>query len=173
MKMNKAKTHEIKLEYKTPHDLFVKLIYGEDFDLPIRILCAEPERTRDILGLADAIGLIKNYNDFEGRKVAATLRKLHKKGVIETAIFGREFSPVLYIYPPYWTSQKSNASDEEKKRPRRFTIEERQQMFKTIISELQKNDPDELWAEDCLKKRIDIDNIEELYVECRVRAWWD
>jgi len=142
-----------KITYKNGFELAIKVMYGEDFGLPPMLLDARIEETREIEELANAIELIESYNNFRGKAVADALREMHNEGLIMSAAFGRENSPVLYVTVPYWTQQRTKSTDEE---ARRFTPEERKAMVRRIIAILQKVEPDELG----------------LYYE-KIRAWWD
>jgi len=139
-------------------ELLVKLIYGEGFYMPARLLdtkvAAYGER---VLELADAIEEIEWYNNFRGKDVADALRYLHNKGYIMGAKFGREGSPVLYVNPPYWTNQASNYAKKYPENNRPYTHEERETMYREIEGKLKALEPDEL-------------DRTEYY---GVRAWWD
>lgn len=50
------------------------------------------------------IRLIKEYNEFNGERVATAVEKL--RGRVSGVVFGREGLPVLYIELPYWTHQR-------------------------------------------------------------------
>lgn len=50
------------------------------------------------------IRLVREYNEFNGERVAAAVEKL--RGQVSGVEFGREGSPVLYIELPYWTHQR-------------------------------------------------------------------
>jgi hypothetical protein len=50
------------------------------------------------------IKLVKQYNEFEGEKVAAAVLQL--RGKVSGIEFGRDGSPVLFIELPYWTHQR-------------------------------------------------------------------
>lgn len=56
---------------------------------------------------AQLIGLVKQYNQFEGEQVASAVLAL--KGRVAGVEFGREGSPVLYLYLPFWTYQREEA----------------------------------------------------------------
>ena len=144
----------MEVEYRNGMELALKVIYGEDFGLPTRLLNAVTEETKDIEGLASTIETIETYNDFRGKVVAEALRQLHDEGLIMGARFGREQSPVLYVSVPFWTHQRTKQFGEEK---RKFTSEERGEMIQRIFWILRKTMPDEL-------------GITEDY---EVRAWWD
>jgi len=143
----------MEVEYKSGIELAIKVIFGEDFGLPVRLLSAKVE-TREIEELANAIELIESYNNFEGEAVANALRQMHNEGLIMEAGFGREQSPVLYITPPFWTHQRTKPSKER----RQFTEQERNAMFRRIFEILEKTNPDEL---------------DLVYGDYQVRAWWD
>ncbi|BDI07279.1 hypothetical protein [Sphaerotilus microaerophilus] len=50
------------------------------------------------------IKMVKQYNDFEGERVAAAVQDL--RGKVSGVEFGRDGSPVLFIELPYWTHQR-------------------------------------------------------------------
>lgn len=56
---------------------------------------------------APLIRLVKDYNEFNGERVAAAVEKF--RGRVMGLEFGREGSPVLYIDLPYWTHQREGA----------------------------------------------------------------
>src|SRR2546426_11602769 len=59
-------------------EFLVKLVYGEDFNLPVRLLDTKIEaHGQRVLDLAKAIEKIDSYNDFRGRQVADGVRSLH------------------------------------------------------------------------------------------------
>ncbi len=142
-------------ESKNVTEFLVKLIYGEDFHLPARLLQTKISATgEDVLALADGIEKIESYNNIRGKDLAEVIRYLHNGGYVMEVQFGREGSPVVYVDPPYWTHQASNSKDRE---GRMYGKEERAYMFKEIELALRKLDPDEL-------------DYVEFY---GVRAWWD
>ena len=137
-------------------EFLVKLVYGEDFYLPARLLDTKIESYgEDVLNLADAIEKIESYNTFQGKKLAEEVRYLHNRGYIMGARFGREGSPVIYINPPYWTHQASNYNGESERR--KYTEYERDLMMGEIYNRLEKLEPDELGETDYYG----------------IRAWWD
>ena len=139
-------------------EFLVKLVYGEDFNLPVRLLDTKVEaHGQRVLDLANAIEKIDSYNEFRGKQAASAVRSLHNNGYIMEAKFGREGSPVLYVQPPYWENQASNYVRKEGSTPRKYTDEERAKMYRTIRHYLDETRPDEL----------DVDHLGY------VRAWWD
>ena len=56
------------------------------------------------------IKLVKQYNEFEGEKVAAAVQQL--RGKVSGIEFGRDGSPVLFIELPYWTHQREETLTE-------------------------------------------------------------
>jgi len=143
---------------KNPTEFMVKLIYGEDFCMPTRLLDTKYEVGGErVLELADAIENIESYNNFRGKYLAETLRYLHNKGYVMDARFGREGSPVLYVNPPYWQNQASNYMKTENSDNRAYTHDEREQMYREIERKLEALEPDEL----------------DRYEAYGVRAWWD
>ena len=139
-------------------EFLVKLVYGEDFNLPVRLLGTKVEAHGErVLDLANAIEKIDSYNEFRGKQVASVVRSLHNRGYIMEAKFGREGSPVLYLQPPYWENQASNYVRKEEHSPRKYAEEERARMYRAIKQTLEETSPDEL----------DVDHLGY------VRAWWD
>ncbi len=139
-------------------EALVKMIYGEDFSLPIRLLDTQAEaRGETVLDLANAIEKIHGYNEFRGSSVAEAVRSMHREGYIMEAKFGREGSPVLYINPPYWENQASNYVKKDGHSPKKYTEEEREKMYFAIGEALHQTKPDEL-------------SIDQYGY---VRAWWD
>jgi len=142
-------------ESESVTEFLVKLVYGEDFYLPARLLDTKIEAYGErVLQMADAIEEIESYNNFRGAELAEKIRYLHKGGYISSVKFGREGSPVVYVHAPYWTNQASNYKEGEH---RKYTERERATMYSTIKSTLYELDPDEL----------DEDSV------YGVRAWWD
>jgi hypothetical protein len=136
-------------------EFLVKLVYGEDFHLPARLLDTKIEaHGKQVLDLADAIEQIQSYNNFRGPKLACQLQYLHQKGYVMDAKFGREGSPVIYINPPYWTHQASNSRE---RNGRAYSQIEYQHMKNEILRSLKRLEPDEL-------------DDTGLY---GIRAWWD
>jgi hypothetical protein len=144
-----------------PYEFAIKLIYGDLFDLPIRITNAivMAYGKEGVENLINAIELIESYNNFKGKELAKVLRELHNKGLIMDLGFGREDSPVVYVKPPYWTHQASNYQGEPED-TRRITDEERKEMFKEIMEKLNELSPDEIYIKDASTFP-------------KVRAWWD
>ena len=136
----------MEVEYTSGMELAVKVIFGEDFGLPVRLLNATTEDTKEIEELASAIELIQEYNSFRGREVADALRELHRENLISSARFGRERSPVLYVSIPFHN---------EERRP--LTVQERTAMLRRILEILEVTNPTELGP----------------VLDEEVRAWWD
>src|SRR5437899_267412 len=132
-------------ESDTVKEFFVKLVYGEDFNLPVRLLDTKVEAHGErVLDLANAIEKIDSHNEFRGKQAASAVRSLHNEGYIMEAKFGREGSPVLYVQPPYWENQSSNFVRKEGYSPRKFAEEERARMYRAIRQTLDETSPDEL-----------------------------
>src|SRR2546426_7612717 len=71
-------------------EFLVKLVYGENFNLPARLLDTKVEaRGERVLDLANAIEKIDSYNEFRGKQVAEAVRYLHNNGYVMEAKFGR------------------------------------------------------------------------------------
>ncbi|MEP2650569.1 MAG: hypothetical protein ABJH06_01125 [Paraglaciecola sp.] len=82
---------------------FVKLGYGDIIsNSDFRSL----DFTTECLNSDEAIAvlkLVKNYNAFQGQKVATSIEKF--RGIVSCYKFGRAGSPLLVIEFPYWTHQ--------------------------------------------------------------------
>lgn len=131
----------------------VKVIFGDVFKKPVRMLNARTEETKDIPALAEAIRLVTSYNNFVGDVVADLLLKAHENGLLMGAEFGRESSPVLYLHAPYWSNQRTN---EKKGMNLAKQLDAREQAVK-LQSIFANASPDE--------NDIDEHNV--------VRLWWD
>ncbi len=137
-------------------DFLVKLIFGEDHCMPVRLLDTQAEAYGSrVPELIEAVRLVRAYNNFRGDEVADALKGLHERGCISSVKFGREGSPVVYVGVPYWTNQASNYDNKDVRR--QYDDKERKAMYSAIKDGLQPTDPDE----------YDIDQFGE------VRAWWD
>jgi hypothetical protein len=127
---------------------FVKLGYGDMFDLNTRSLDFKTERLL-VDEACEVVQLVKDYNFFNGKKVAEVIKKIAELWPSDhqqvTFSFGRESSPVLYINFPYWKSQAE-----------RFGT--REELIKRSMDLLKVCDPDELY---------------EIVKGYGVRAWWD
>ncbi len=82
---------------------FVKLGYGDLREKNYRSLnfvteCLETDKIIQI------IPIVKNYNAFDGKKIANVLQKF--RGKVSCYEFGRAGSPILHINIPYWTHQR-------------------------------------------------------------------
>lgn len=153
----KARTDKLleATEARNVTEFMVKLIYGEDFQLPVRLLDTKVEASHGLVPeLIDAVGLIDSYNDFRGGALAETLRYFHEQGYVMDVRFGREGSPVVYVKPPFWTHQASNSTEHN---GRRVDDAERAKMLIYISEGLKELNPDEL-------------SVDRFY---EVRAWWD
>jgi len=147
-------------ESQTVTEFLVKLVFGEDFQLPVRLVDTKIEaHGQGVLDLASSIEKINSYNAFRGKQVADAVRSLHNEGYIMDARFGREGSPVLYVQPPYWENQASNyvRKEEQSRKLKNYSEEQRAGMYQAIQHTLKETKPDEL----------EIDNFGY------VRAWWD
>lgn len=85
---------------------FVKLGYGDENGGEFHSLNFRTEALNTDIA-KEAIMLVKQYNAFEGMKVAEALEQL--RGDIMYYEFGREDSPVLYVHLAYWTSQQERS----------------------------------------------------------------
>src|SRR5438093_9281466 len=69
-------------------EFLVKLVYGEDFNLPVRLLDTKVEGHGErVLELAKAIEKIDSYNEFRGEQAASAVRALHNsRYIMETKL---------------------------------------------------------------------------------------
>ena len=102
---------------------------------------------------APLIRLVKEYNEFDGERVASAVEKL--RGRISGLEFGREGSPVLYVELPYWTHQREGV--ETLVKGIRIPDAENDR----LVEELRQVFVDELKADE-----FGVDGR-------RVRVWWD
>jgi hypothetical protein len=102
---------------------------------------------------APLIRLVKEYNEFNGERVAAAVEKL--RGRISGLEFGREGSPVLYIELPHWTHQREEA--ETNVQGNRITDAENDR----LVEELR-----QVFVGDLKADEFGVDGR-------RVRVWWD
>jgi hypothetical protein len=121
---------------------FVKLGFND---------CSVDFRIREVneKDIIEIVKLIKDYNEFNGEKVAKAIAKINKiwnNSYQLSYAFGREGSCVLYINLPYWKLGKDD-----------YTIAERKAKIDTTLEILQQAKADEL-------SLLDNDTI---------RAWWD
>jgi hypothetical protein len=129
--------------------LFVKLGYGEDYNLGVRSLDFKTDRM-EAKEACEVVKIVKGYNEYNGEKVAQAIRKIAELWPSTfqqvTFSFGRESSPVLYIDFPYWKSQEER-------------FENREELVKKSMALLKACKPDEL---------------DENFRNCYgARAWWD
>ena len=82
-------------------ETFVRIGYGLEKGFQSTDFLTPRLRTIQAVPL---IKLVKQYNDFEGEKVAAAVQQL--RGRVSGIEFGRDGSPVLFIELPYWTHQR-------------------------------------------------------------------
>ena len=147
-------------ESKNVSEFLVKLVYGEDFHMPTRLLDTKIEAMYErVPELIDAIRLVKSYNNFRGEALSDVLRVLHERGYIMEIEFGREGSAVVYVQPPYWNYQASNYDRETlgTSSARKYGDVELEAMKKRIADALRELEPDELH-----ETRFNT-----------IRAWWD
>ena len=88
-------------------ETFVRIGYGLEKGFQSTDFLTPRLRTIQAVPL---IKLVKQYNDFEGEKVAAAVQQL--RGRVSGIEFGRDGSPVLFIELPYWTHQREETLTE-------------------------------------------------------------
>jgi len=82
-----------------------ELAYKDDLMLHFR---TNPVDTDTAMQLVDIIG---GYNNFDPEKVKDVMRAF--RGQVSGYEVGREYSPVIYVWLPYWAHQREY-SDEDK-----------------------------------------------------------
>jgi hypothetical protein len=82
-------------------EFLVGVMYGTNFQDRLQDVKVEA-RGQQILELADALEHIQWYSKFRGPALACQLQYLYHKGYVSEARFGKEYSPVVYVKPPYW-----------------------------------------------------------------------
>ncbi|MCW1309294.1 MAG: hypothetical protein QXP04_01230 [Candidatus Nanoarchaeia archaeon] len=108
----------------------------------------------DIPELIESIRIVKSYNEFEGENVADELMELYKQGFISELVFGREYSPVIYIRPATTVEQF-----------------DREWRFKYVRDKLMKHRPDEAGFAEKIGDPFIHRNYDIKYDY--VRVWWD
>lgn len=88
-------------------ETFVRIGYGLEKGFQSTDFLTPRLRTVQAVPL---IKLVKQYNEFEGEKVAAAVQSL--RGKVSGIEFGRDGSPVLFIELPYWTHQREETLTE-------------------------------------------------------------
>ncbi len=88
-------------------ETFVRIGYGLEKGFQSTDFLTPRLRTIQAVPL---IKLVKQYNEFEGERVAAALQQL--RGKVSGIEFGRDGSPVLFIELPYWTHQREETLTE-------------------------------------------------------------
>ncbi len=101
---------------------------------------------------APLIKLVRQYNSFEGERVAAAVQQL--RGRVSGVEFGRDGSPVLFIELPSWTHQREERLTEGM--GTKIPDSENEQ----LVSELRRTFVTELKASEFSVR------------ERRVRVWW-
>lgn len=120
---------------------FVKLGYN-DYSVDFKT------RTLNLKDAIRVIKLVKDYNNFNGEKVATAIQQIRKIWGSDYQLsfeFGREGSPVLYVSLPYWKNKKE-----------KYTEAERKEKTELSLAVLKATQTDELWEENN-----------------KIRAWWD
>jgi len=80
-----------------------QLAYGDDLLLHFR---TNPVDTDTAMELVDIIGV---YNNFDPNKVKDVMRAF--RGQVSGYEVGREYSPVIYVWLPYWTHQREYSDE--------------------------------------------------------------
>jgi hypothetical protein len=83
-------------------EFLIGVMYGTNFQDRLQDVKVEA-CGQQILELADALEHIQWYGKFRGPALACQLQYLFHKGYIAATRFGKEYSPVVYVKPPYWT----------------------------------------------------------------------
>ncbi len=135
-------------------EAMVKMVWGDDFGLPVRSLRFLTEKAHPLKVLR-AIRLIP---DFDGEAIASAIEDLHEGGHLSSVEFGRENTPVLYLWIPAWTNQRSNWIPGD---PSRKLTEEEMDISRRLVGQAMVN----LGADE-----VDFYDPETHIV---LRAWWD
>lgn len=88
-------------------ETFVRIGFGLNKDQRFQSTEFLTPRLRTSQAVA-LISLVKQYNQFDGQRVAAAVEKL--RGRVSGIEFGREGSPVIYIELPFWTHQREETA---------------------------------------------------------------
>lgn len=96
----------LEVDLKVAED-FVRIGYGIDKERRFQSTEFLTPRLRSTQA-AHLVRLVKQYNNFEGERVASAVTSL--RGRVAGVEFGREGSPVLYLELPYWTNQREEAT---------------------------------------------------------------
>jgi hypothetical protein len=88
-------------------ETFVRIGYGLEKGFQSADFLTPRLRTAQAVPL---IKMVKQYNDFDGERVAAAVQNL--RGKVSGVEFGRDGSPVLFIELPYWTHQREETTAE-------------------------------------------------------------
>ena len=88
-------------------ETFVRIGYGLEKGFQSTDFLTPRLRTVQAVPL---LKMVKQYNNFEGERVAAAVQDL--RGKVSGVEFGRDGSPVLFIELPYWTHQREETKTE-------------------------------------------------------------
>jgi len=88
-------------------ETFVRIGYGLEKGFQSTDFLTPRLRTVQAIPL---IKMVKQYNEFEGERVAGAVQDL--RGKVSGVEFGRDGSPVLFIELPYWTHQREETMTE-------------------------------------------------------------
>ncbi len=133
-------------------DKMFAMSYGDCNGYNCRMLRFRTEPLKDIDEVKNMIYLIDNYNDFHPDVVASVVEEF-----IDDVMYleiGRESSPVIYVYIPFWTHQQIKNRDDSM--GRKLTDEEREKITYRVVKALRNAKADEVFPE-----------------RYWVRAWWD
>jgi hypothetical protein len=81
-------------------EFLVGMVYGTNFQERLEDVKIEA-RGPEVLELADALENIQWYESFRGPALSCQLQYLYHKGYVTHVRFGKEYSPVVYVKPPY------------------------------------------------------------------------
>jgi hypothetical protein len=135
--------------------VLVALAYGDCQNPPrgCRLLNFRTESITDYQVFCEALSIVgTSYNGFDCRRVIAELRPIFPK--LMSVEIGREGSPLIYAYPPYWTHQAIEWTGGDN--GTRIPAEEREQLKKVFFEAMERANADEI--------------SDEGYA---LRAWWD
>ena len=101
------------------------------------------------------IGELGEFNAFKGSSVANAITRFH--GRVKCWVFGREGSPVLYAYIPFWTHQIEG--QDSLVRGERLADHSRKQLVADITK--------------LFKHELGADDVTSDETQDQIRIWWD
>lgn len=129
---------------------FIDLGYNSDVSLEFKV------SSNNLSELKALVNIVESHNDFESNRVNEAIEKIFP--LVSGFEFGREYSPVLYINIPYWTSQQNQNINRKNHKARQLTDIEKTEIINKVLTAFTEAKADENFYDKDLNK---------------VRAWWD